>query len=681
MIRKEHAMAWAAARIAALAAVLCVAGCAWATALDDLPGTAEIYTASEADAAIAAATGAIHVAEADFTPSNAVLVATIEEVAPAPGNYLAVSNAAMNARAKTDLNVYTNGLDGTSVTNIATGDRLATTGEVAKAVRSVKTDLITDNTNTIDAAGNVYSTEVLGDWVQSEGPTITNARVYWYSDDDNPAGWYLEGDEITQLFFLYNSDLAATNVGSIIPSGPLYDEYVGFRRSKIYPLPYGRLALTNDIPTVDYTTSNSQLVATIEATAPKVPSGIITTNQSGQILVDTTLSIIPNPDNEDTGVSSGGASVYVGGIADANAPEIIIGQVNPLSHGGILTINGMNGGCIKIGGGDYFRPAVISYNGTNLVESKQDALPYPTNAIPYAAISGTPSLSGYATHAQVAEAAVAATNYTDNAISTNNAAFVSAVLAAPLTGAAPSDLAELSEYGSYGTVGAAILALIAGLAALKRRMGMAETALVAKANYADLPYAMVTPGEWKFSGLPEDDEYPWSVSSGPTFMDDGYGEDHWVLVISNGNVPDKTYESSVLDVSEDDLTVVLHCDGMDDITATRASLPGHLPDRAGNRVVVDGDTTLTLPAAVPGYIRDFLVRLEISGSTVPTITFQGQGSEAPNGADEITYETDGDEFPVPDEAGTWSYSFTENCVAHKFAVSLKKVNVVTQGGE
>jgi hypothetical protein len=75
-----------------------------------------------------------------------------------------------------------------------------------------------------------------------------------------------------------------------------------------------------------------------------------------------------------------------------------------------------------------------------------------------------------------------------------------------------------------------------------------------------------------------------------------------------------------------------------------------------------------------------LVRLEISGSTVPTITFQGQGSEAPNGADEITYETDGDEFPVPDEAGDWLYSFTESCVAHKFAVSLKKVNTVAQGG-
>ena len=89
-------------------------------------------------------------------------------------------------------------------------------------------------------------------------------------------------------------------------------------------------------------------------------------------------------------------------------------------------------------------------------------------------------------------------------------------------------------------------------------------------------------------------------------------------------------------------------------------------------MVVSGDTTLTLPEANPGYLRDFLVRLEISGSTVPTITFA-----APTG-ETITYETDGDEFPVPDDAGTWLYAFTETA-AHTFAVSLKKVNTVAQG--
>lgn len=108
-------------------------------------------------------------------------------------------------------------------------------------------------------------------------------------------------------------------------------------------------------------------------------------------------------------------------------------------------------------------------------------------------------------------------------------------------------------------------------------------------------------------------------------------------------------------------------------TVTLTNGAGTLLDRAGNLVVVSGDTVLTLPAAVAGYLRDFLVRLEISGSTVPTITFSPDGNES------VTYETDGNEFPVPDEAGTWLYAFTETDTS-TFAVSLKKVNTVAQGG-
>jgi len=198
-----------------------------------------------------------------------------------------------------------------------------------------------------------------------------------------------------------------------------------------------------------------------------------------------------------------------------------------------------------------------------------------------------------------------------------------------------------------------------------------DAALAQKANTADLPYRLVTPGEWEFSGVPEgvtDVSLSWN---GTTWS--------YTYVIGthayNGVLPIRV---PPYDGNELSLTFSISSSL---VTATRASLPGHLADRAGNRVEVTGDTTLTFPALVnAGKLRDFLVRLEISGSTVPTITFQGQGSEAPNGADEITYETDGDTFPVPDEAGTWSYSFTENCVAHKFAVSLKAVSVVTQGG-
>jgi len=255
------------------------------------------------------------------------------------------------------------------------------------------------------------------------------------------------------------------------------------------------------------------------------------------------------------------------------------------------------------------------------------------------------------------DATNAAVAVADAKISTNNSAFVSAVLAAPLAGASSEDIAEIAEYGGYGTVGAALLALIAGLAALKRRVA-------GKADASDLLYALVTPGEWTFS------------DGGSYVISDVIeGSDGWYFSLDGISPSEPAFNTR----AEAESSLVLNFPYVG-ITATRASLPGHLLDRAGNRVEVSGDTTLTLPAAVPGYLRDFLVRLEISGSTVPTITFQGQGSEAPNGADEITYETDGDEFPVPDEAGSWLYSFTESCVAHKFAVSLKKVNPVAQGG-
>jgi hypothetical protein len=184
-----------------------------------------------------------------------------------------------------------------------------------------------------------------------------------------------------------------------------------------------------------------------------------------------------------------------------------------------------------------------------------------------------------------------------------------------------------------------------------------------KANMSDLPYALVTPGEWTFSGTGYLPQFDWRV----VFYQNPQDYTATLEMYS----PEDTTWLQVSEVRVSDNTVLSIDFGT--VTATRASLPGHLCDRAGNRVVVSGDTTLTLPAAVPSYLRDFLVRLEISGSTVPTITFA-----APTG-ETIAYETDGDEFPVPDAEGTWLYSFTETA-AGVFAVALKKVSVVTQGG-
>lgn len=183
-----------------------------------------------------------------------------------------------------------------------------------------------------------------------------------------------------------------------------------------------------------------------------------------------------------------------------------------------------------------------------------------------------------------------------------------------------------------------------------------------KASLTDLPYALVTPGEWAFSdganhyiGGPYDGINGW-------FYEDSQGGEYSQFFDTEADA----MAALSLSFTNDGVTTAF--------TATRSSLPGHLLDRAVNAVAVSTDTTLTLPELVnAGKARDFLVRLEISGSTVPTITFATPTGET------ITYETDGDEFPVPDEAGTWLYSFTETA-AHTFAVALKSVSVVTQGG-
>lgn len=241
-------------------------------------------------------------------------------------------------------------------------------------------------------------------------------------------------------------------------------------------------------------------------------------------------------------------------------------------------------------------------------------------------------------------------------------ALLSAQLAAVNSGATAEKVATWDGYAAQ--------------IAAKANTSDVNAALAQKASLTDLPYRLVEPGKWEFSGLPEEA----TVISEPTFQEGSESTYFWVMEINVGGDPVQLFSEIWNDPShENDLSVTMSNSGAAvTVTATRASLPGHLLDRAGNRVVVSGDTTLTLPAAVPGYLRDFLVRLEISGSTVPTITFA-----APTG-ETITYETDGDAFPVPDEAGDWLYSFTENCVAHTFAVSLKKVNEVAapqaQGG-
>ena len=69
--------------------------------LDDIPGDTPLMTnvVPYVDAKVAAIPGP------DYSTGNAQLVQTIRSTAPAPGNYSAVSNAAMNARSMTELGV------------------------------------------------------------------------------------------------------------------------------------------------------------------------------------------------------------------------------------------------------------------------------------------------------------------------------------------------------------------------------------------------------------------------------------------------------------------------------------------------------------------------------------------------------------------------------------------------
>jgi len=75
-----------------------------------------------------------------------------------------------------------------------------------------------------------------------------------------------------------------------------------------------------------------------------------------------------------------------------------------------------------------------------------------------------------------------ATNYTDSAISTNNAAFVAAVTNCPVAISA-ADGATIGDFGTYGTLGALLAALVAAITWLKNN----------KADKSETRYTMVEP--------------------------------------------------------------------------------------------------------------------------------------------------------------------------------------------
>lgn len=270
---------------------------------------------------------------------------------------------------------------------------------------------------------------------------------------------------------------------------------------------------------------------------------------------------------------------------------------------------------------------------------------------------------------------IAARSYTDDSISTNNQAFVSAVLAAPLVGASASDISEIGEYGTYGTVGAALLALIAGLAALKRRMGAAETSLAGKADSADLRYSLVTTtmvvgaptlpasafpiafvydGDLTFGGI---------TPSMVEYMEDG-ATGHWFIGMVDGPVFAEYYSNGMFIAAGTNVTN-LTFNGSEIPPTFGFSQTATLQDRAVNAVSVSSATTLTLPPAVPGYMRDLIVRLDLTAlATAPEVTFAVPTGET------VTFEAEDGAMPELEAGKINLVSFTETAagvidVAHK----------------
>lgn len=220
------------------------------------------------------------------------------------------------------------------------------------------------------------------------------------------------------------------------------------------------------------------------------------------------------------------------------------------------------------------------------------------------------------------------------------------------------------------------------LAALDAHGNLADSGAKASdfATPSDIPYRLVEPGAWEFSGVPDGYSSPvcaWDSTENAMKLTMQYGGEDFVVYDYT-----VTEDSSSASFSWDPGPLEQYT-----VTATRASLPGHLLDRAVNSLSITSITNITLPAlSNPGHARDFILLLDIPSSitnTVPAIT--NLLTFTASGAETVHYYVDGDDpstatFPLPTSPGTWSYSFSE-FKASWFAVSLKPiVEAVDPGG-
>jgi len=169
--------------------------------------------------------------------------------------------------------------------------------------------------------------------------------------------------------------------------------------------------------------------------------------------------------------------------------------------------------------------------------------------------------------------------------------------------------------------------------------GGVQSALAGKADKSDLPYAMVEPGKWSFSGVP----------SGFSVLGISYSDvlGEWIITIDEGGSEyDLNIEGSETDTSLSFLITDVQ------VTATRTP-PGHVLDRAVNAVPVSSATEITLPEKIAGgKSRDFYVRLSVSAKSAVTFAATDSGGYA------VTWDDMGDPSREFDE-GTYLYRITE----------------------
>lgn len=559
------------------------------------------------------------------TNGNEVLAAKSYVDNSTPGDYETVSNLAMNARSKTDMNAY-------STNGVPTGDMLATTGDVEVAVGRIKTDRITDGTNTIDAAGNVWTTNVIPPW-------NINGEYFYWNDGKNQwtnGNYYIKlyGNYVTYGYvpFDYEEDIAG---GLISHDGLSSDLYYldgmgeGFfnRATRPYiPNKASRLALTNDIPpavavVAPSTNAVAGQAADAKATGTALYTGF-TEWEFGGTAYDPSksyeLEVVPDGDYYIYYVYEGSDIVA---FADT--------QTNPE----LLHLEFSTGNRLLVCDRHLVTPTKTSQLTNDGPPATDPNAGHPfatTNQIP-APVDISGKLDSAAVAADWSEAPPSiyqegdvvmyngsiwrhlSTSTNEDPPSLSNADWQPVFIYNWKQDRLTFDNSPTQDSDNPVKSGGVYAALQA-----KANASDVNTALAQKASLTDLPYAMVTPGEWEFNGSGYDPSKEYSV-----YETDYESEYVYNLTIDGEWVDDNS------GLPQGALTVNF---GSAHITATRASLPGHLLDRAVNYVPVTDATTITLPDIVTGKSRDFYLNMVVTGSRQVSfypssgITYTGYGN-------------------------------------------------------